>query len=111
MDMPAMLSEQLYVCPAALSPHLKNPSPPPPLPLLHHDTRLAAKADEEDSDAEDTELPLTAEERDQQQQALEKHKEECDKVGTAVRARVCIHICVRQGPGWLTWSVRCGTAS
>lgn len=59
--------------------------PPPPVPPLElplpprFRRKLAAKADEEDSDAEDTELPLTADEHTEQQKALDKHKEECDK--------------------------------
>jgi hypothetical protein len=42
--------------------------------------RLRAKADEEDSDAEDEELPPTAEEAAAQQQAMDKHAADCDKV-------------------------------
>jgi hypothetical protein len=45
--------------------------------------RLAAKADEEDSDAEDTELELTADEKAERHKAQEKHKEECEKVRRA----------------------------
>ena len=42
--------------------------------------RLREKADEEDSDADDEELPLTAEEKAEEQTALEKHVQDCEKV-------------------------------
>lgn len=52
---------------------------------------MAAKADEEDSDGEDTELPLTPEEHAEQAKAADKHKEECEKVRTL---RACVCVCV-----------------
>jgi hypothetical protein len=53
--------------------------------------RLAAKADEEDSDAEDTELPLTHEEAATQQAQVAAWADECDKVrvGGCVRRPGC----------------------
>lgn len=42
--------------------------------------RLRNKKDEEDSDAEDEELPLTADEQAEQQVELDKHAAACDKV-------------------------------
>lgn len=56
------------------------------LMIIH---RLRNKKDEEDSDAEDEELPLTAEEQAQQQEQLDKHAEACDKVNRA--EQVCQH--------------------
>ena len=55
--------------------------------------RLAAKADEEDSDGEDTELPLTDAEKTEQQKQLDKHNEQCGKVGRGVWS------CVARGRG------------
>lgn len=48
---------------------------------LCHDCRLRNKHDEEDSDAEDEELPLTQDEAVSQQAELDKHTEACNKVG------------------------------
>jgi hypothetical protein len=42
--------------------------------------RLREKADEEDSDADDEELPLTAEEEASEKALLEKHGQDCEKV-------------------------------
>lgn len=54
--------------------------------------RLRNKEDEEDSDAEDEELPFTPEEVAAHNKELEKHKQECEKVHVvciSVTCRVC----------------------
>ncbi|KAF6259723.1 hypothetical protein COO60DRAFT_981413 [Scenedesmus sp. NREL 46B-D3] len=78
----ARLAQQLAAAGVVMPP----PPAVPPLqlpPLPTFGKKLRAKADEEDSDAEDEELPPTAEEAAAQQQAMEQHAADCDKARDA----------------------------
>ncbi|KAF8065439.1 hypothetical protein HT031_003040 [Scenedesmus sp. PABB004] len=76
----------------ALAPAAPVVPPPPPTPALELPVlprfrrKLRAKADEEDSDAEDEEVPLTQEEAAEQQAAVDKHAAACDDAREAHEA-------------------------
>eukprot|EP00775_Hariotina_reticulata_P003868 gene3868-4123_t len=93
----ARLEQQLAAAAAVMPP----PARVPPLvlpPAPRFTRKLRNKEDEEDSDAEDEELPFTPEEVAAHDQQLQKHKHECEKVSVS-----CLNSVAPPPLNWQMW--------